>query len=137
MPYRVRHGAYGIALKGSEVLIETAKFGLFLPGGGVEAGESHEEALRREFIEETGYELAAHEFIGSSRQFSEVVDRGLFYERVGHFFIVELGAKGEPSYADGHEYPVSWMPIDSVRGALHLPFQEWGLAEALARAGIL
>ena len=53
--YRPRFGAYGIAVQSDQVLIESARRGLFLPGGGIEEGETVEEALYREFLEETGY----------------------------------------------------------------------------------
>lgn len=55
-----RHiGAYGLVLLGGQVLLMRKGRGPYtgswdLPGGGIEFGESPEEALRREMVEETG-----------------------------------------------------------------------------------
>ena len=57
---RPRIGAYLIAHRNGEVLfVRDGNGGLHLPGGGVELGEMHEEALRREVIKESGCELVS------------------------------------------------------------------------------
>ena len=52
---------YGVLLRGSRVLIAAEEVGgrdvLKLPGGAVEAGETPEQALRREFMEEGNLEI--------------------------------------------------------------------------------
>ena len=52
---------YGVLLRGSLVLIAAEQVGsrdvLKLPGGAVEAGETPEQALRREFMEEGSLEI--------------------------------------------------------------------------------
>ena len=55
----VRHGVYGIVINENKILLTVKKKGPFtglldLPGGGIEAGETHEQTLRREFHEEVG-----------------------------------------------------------------------------------
>jgi kynurenine formamidase/8-oxo-dGTP pyrophosphatase MutT (NUDIX family) len=57
-----RHGAYGIVYKKGMLLLIKQKGGPYagkydLPGGGIEFGESPEQALRREFIEEVACEF--------------------------------------------------------------------------------
>ena len=56
--YRPRPGAYIVATdaEGRVAILETGK-GCFLPGGGLDPGESHPEALRREVREECGCEV--------------------------------------------------------------------------------
>ncbi|MFA6963506.1 MAG: NUDIX hydrolase [Patescibacteria group bacterium] len=52
-----RDSAYGIALNdGRVLLVKSPDFGFWvIPGGGVEEGETLEDGLRREFLEETGF----------------------------------------------------------------------------------
>ena len=54
-----RPGAYGVVRRGGAVLLvwDQADEQWYFPGGGIEAGESPEEALAREVTEETGFRL--------------------------------------------------------------------------------
>ena len=59
--YYTRPGAYLIAIEeDSVILVETPK-GYFLPGGGLDADETHEECIRRECLEELGYTVTVRE----------------------------------------------------------------------------
>lgn len=57
-----RIGVYGVTIEEDKILLIRQKFGPYagmfdFPGGGIEFGESPEQALRREFIEEVGMEF--------------------------------------------------------------------------------
>ncbi len=52
-----RPGAYALLVRDGELLIVDENSGWFLPGGGLEDGESPVEALHREVLEETGYRI--------------------------------------------------------------------------------
>lgn len=56
---RMTLGARGMVIDGDKVLLirHTYVRGWQLPGGGVDPGESMEEAARREVLEETGYKV--------------------------------------------------------------------------------
>ncbi len=64
----IRHGAYGVLLQDSHILLTQKKSGPYkelwgLSGGAIEFGETPEEALRREFLEETAIAIGAVEFL--------------------------------------------------------------------------
>jgi mutator protein MutT len=63
-----RIGVYGVVNKNGKMLVVRQKRGPFagkldFPGGGMEFGESPEEALRREFVEEVAMEFDSMQLI--------------------------------------------------------------------------
>jgi 8-oxo-dGTP diphosphatase len=64
--------AYGVLIEGDQVLLVRASNPRYdppiwwLPGGGIDFGETPEEALVREFLEETGLEVARPRLLGVS-----------------------------------------------------------------------
>lgn len=63
-----RYGAYGILCKDDQILLTLKKSGPYkslwdLPGGAIEFGESPEEALKREFLEETALAINHSELL--------------------------------------------------------------------------
>ena len=136
--YIERKGSYGVAMQGDMVLVEMAKLGCFLPGGGIDDGETIEQALQREFIEETGYKIISWQEIGAAVEYQDELHEGgsIHTKRIRYFYLVELGEKGEPTYADGHKRPVERVPITSVREKMHLQSQWWAIEECFRIQGI-
>ena len=64
--YRIRLGAYLIAVSGAQIASIRTPKGFFLPGGGVEPGETHEACILRECLEETGFLVQVGELLGSA-----------------------------------------------------------------------
>lgn len=58
MSFRI--SVYGVVINGNTVLLVPQWDGYDIPGGGIELGETTEEALKREIYEETGLEVKPH-----------------------------------------------------------------------------
>lgn len=63
----IRHGAYGILIKDSKILLTQKRKGPYqglwgLPGGAMEFGETPEETLKRELLEETALQAGPLQF---------------------------------------------------------------------------
>ena len=124
--YIERVGAYAVIPDESGVftLIRTPK-GYFLPGGGLHAGESPEEALRRETIEETGYDSVILSPLGSATQFTRK------YRKIGHFFSARLTARiAEPIETD-HEL-IRLSAQEAIRQMRH-EYHAWAIREVLKK----
>ena len=89
--YTFRETCYGIAqLNGKTLLVFSNKDGDYsLPGGGMETGETKEEGLRREFLEESGYEIQSMEHLVDAHCFVRNT-KGFYIERLAHFFLVKI-----------------------------------------------
>ncbi|GAA0289024.1 ADP-ribose pyrophosphatase YjhB (NUDIX family) [Gracilibacillus halotolerans] len=72
MSYKRYHrafGVYGIYVEDGKLLVINKNAGPYrnrfdLPGGGLEEGETLSEAMKREFLEETGFQIEIEENIG-------------------------------------------------------------------------
>lgn len=132
--YKRRPGAYGVAFDGpDQVLAVRTHRGLFLPGGGVDFGETHDMALLREFAEETGREVAWHGHLATVRQYATNKGGGSL-EKICAYFLVRLEGAASGQLEAGHE-PV-WLDLDGA-GALTLESDRWAVrlaAQVVAQA---
>ncbi len=126
-----RETCFGICVKDDKILLtfKANKNEYALPGGGVEKGENFEACLRREFKEETGYEI---------KSIGELATIDCFWlaggkwpmESLANIFVVEVGAKREPT-EEGCE--ARWCECSDAENILQLPYQKKALEIYLAR----
>lgn len=113
-----RIGAYGIALKDNSILLINKVKGPFtglldLPGGGIEAGEHPEEALKREFAEEVVMKFRSTIFVERcSFQFEVNKDgQNFYFYHYGYLYQV-VGFEEIPNTLA--EETFAWHPIKSL-----------------------
>jgi 8-oxo-dGTP diphosphatase len=120
-----RHTARGIVISdGQLLLMERWRPGMHyfsIPGGGIEPGETPEECVRREILEETGVTVTV------GRQAFEMRDGDVTHK----IFLCEYGS-GEPHLPDNspealinnpdNRFAPRWVRLDEVP---KLPFTYW------------
>ncbi len=94
------------------VLVEQFRYGieeptLELPGGMVDAGETHDETARRELLEETGYAGDTWSYLG------KVSSNPAFLTNYTHLYVVQNCRKVQEQQLDGNErINIHTMPLD-------------------------
>ncbi|MCF7898758.1 MAG: NUDIX domain-containing protein [Candidatus Pacebacteria bacterium] len=100
-------GVYGIYIKNNSVLMIKKSRGPYeglydLPGGRMEQGETMEEGLKREFIEEVGCELTSQTFL-SENEYTTPDYMGKPFRHFGTYFIVTISSENIKTVADGED----------------------------------
>lgn len=107
--YIHRPGAYAVIENDERriAVIETSK-GYFLPGGGIEIGESDVVALSREVLEETGRQVSILAEIGEAVEYIEVEGEGKHYQICSRFYSAQLGSIVKDDIEKDHHLVWLW-----------------------------
>ena len=135
--FETARGSSGVLDGAARLLVVRGRRGWFLPGGGLERGESPEEGLRREFAEEVGLPLEVGELIGEAGQFVSTASEGVILKEE-RFYRVVLPGDAAASIVDGHRGgegdEVAWLERRASPG-LHEEVQRWAVRIARGSAG--
>ena len=106
-----------VGRNGRLLLIRTKEGDLKFPGGGIEEKESHEEALKREILEEAGLEVEeVLDLVGKvTERRVDKYDAGTIFEMVSWYYrcegIGEMGMQQLSGYEAELEFRPEWMEL--------------------------
>jgi 8-oxo-dGTP pyrophosphatase MutT (NUDIX family) len=126
--YRVRRAVYAVILDDEGRVATVGRRFQFLPGGGVEAGETLAQALARECREECACAIELGPPLGEALQWFEVDGDG--YEGRHAFFAARF--VGPPSGVA--EYELEWLEPDAFRARSFHRSHVWAVERASAAA---
>lgn len=125
-PARPREGSYAVVFDvAGRLLTVRGRRGYFLPGGGVDEGETPEEALHRELMEECGLEITGLEWHGEALQHYVVNGEPIVMH--ARFWRARAGRVLGPGEDDW-----AWLPPEETRGRFFHACHEAALEQALA-----
>lgn len=120
--YYDRPGAYLIATHEGKVAVIRTPKGYFLPGGGINVGETHIDCIVRECMEETGYSVVIERYEGSAEIYG-------IYERIGYFHPIQFYYSGklEEKVAEPIEkdHVLEWLPYEEACDKMFVEAQKW------------
>lgn len=128
--YDFRETCFGICVKNGKMLLVKKKGQYSFVGGGIENDETKEECLKREFIEESGYELLSVEPFVTIDCFWLAAGKWPL-ETVANFYIVKVGNKLCEPTEEGHV--VEEIKLEKVDEILPLPYHKKALELFLNR----
>ncbi|MDR0946164.1 MAG: NUDIX domain-containing protein [Ruminococcus sp.] len=127
-----REAVRGVALEGNVILmIHTSNNDYKFPGGGIEAGEDHLAALKREFIEETGYLISDEiEFVGEiTEQKKDKFTENAYFCMKSYYYKCKITEKKQEQQLDSYEKDLNFKAefisvFDAYNNNLSLNIQE-------------
>lgn len=124
--YKDREGAYFVPIKDNLVgVVQTAK-GYFLLGGGLDEGERHEECIKRECLEEIGYNVLVKDKVCSAEMYCKHPTIGYFHP-IQTYYVGELLEQISIPVEEDHK--LVWLEYDEVTGKMHVEMQNWALKQ--------
>lgn len=135
LDYRLRPTAFGLVFQDGRlacVRVDRGAGSYFdLPGGAVDGDETEEQALVREFVEETGMTVRPDERIAEAAQFFRKTD-GEPINNAGGFWIAELVSL-DPAARIEVDHELVWLDPQVAMARLRHDAHAWAIAAWLRR----
>ena len=128
----VRPSAYAFILNGAgQVAVVRSSDGTFLPGGGIEGGETPEAAVMREALEECGLRIRVGDCVNRAVQIVDSESYETYVEKRCYFFDAEIERELPGQAEPGHE--TLWVEPESVDRFLSHESQAWAVHDWKSR----
>ncbi len=131
--YIARPGSYGIIFNNDKLIAVIKTFrGFHLPGGGQDEGESLNTTLKREVVEEIGFEITNIEKLCIGGQYCFTSDLNKHLNKIEHFFVANLSKyKANPVEKD---HQLVWTTLKSAESKLLEDCQKWAIKQVISRS---
>jgi 8-oxo-dGTP diphosphatase len=130
--YRSRPSAYALVTRDDGLIaVVRSPSGVYLPGGGIEPGESPEECVIREGREEAGLILQPGEVLGCALEWTDRPGEATGAEKQCTFLratVVGAAPATEP------QYELRWIPAREGAMVLTFPSHRWVVCRRLSAA---
>lgn len=124
--YHDREAAYVVLIVDDKIaVVKTSSGKLFLPGGKIEDGESTEDCVVRECLEEMGAKVTVKQYFAIGERYFYREASGRYSHAIGHFFysdefemVCELIEQDEE---------LLWLSYDEAIAELYHPHHRWAV----------
>lgn len=101
----------------------------FLVGGGIEAGETPEQAVVREFKEEIGADVSVGKKIGEAADYLFSSRENMYFRKIQTFFVVQMVGEIKKGIEENHE--LVWATIEEAEPFILQKSQAWAVRQTL------
>lgn len=128
--YIDRVGVYLVPIKEGKIGVVKTSKGYFLLGGGLDNGESHEECIKRECVEEVGYTVSVGNKVCSAEMYCEHPTIGYFHQ-IQTYYVGELLKQIAIPVEEDHEFV--WVEFNELVNNMYLEMQSWALEQCMKK----
>lgn len=126
--YTTRIGTYVIPIEDNKICVIKTPKGYFLIGGGKEENETDEQCIKRECLEETGYDITVDKKICSAEAFTHHEKLGYFHP-IQTYYIGTINKQAQKPKETDHS--LEWIDVKEIHNKMYAEMQNWAIEQTL------